>query len=245
MQDIQLFKAPLPPAEEFRVDPTPEALTLRENLIATANLIQTVKTPEENSACSDVGSAIQKQIKSTEQDGLKLRRPYNSRADIIKQAQDDYLAPLRPILARLGRLATVFRVEQEAKAERECQARAAEIVRLQEQARKAAEDAQKKEAAGDLAGALMGELAAQAAAVMTTTAIAAPEPEATKTAGQSFQDRVLGWECTDPIALWNARPELCNGPTPKASAIKACCVPEVPVPGLRLWWEAKTVFKSR
>lgn len=36
-----------------------------------------------------------------------------------------------------------------------------------------------------------------------------------------------------------------NPPTPKASAIKAVCVPEIPVLGLKLWWEARTTFKSR
>ena len=141
-------------------------------------------------------------------------------------------------MTRLGRLASAYRLEQERKAEAERQARAAEIARLQEQELKAAEEARKLQEAGDLAGALMGDLITEAAQTATTTAIAAPPPEATKTAGQSFQARTLGWECTDPIALWNARPDLCEPPKPKASAIKAVCSPEHPVPGLRLWWEA-------
>jgi hypothetical protein len=152
---------------------------------------------------------------------------------------------LRPHLPRLGGFSAAFRTEQERQAEADLRARASEIARLQEQHRKAAEDARKAAEANDLAGALMGDLIAQAISVATSAAIAAPEPEATKTAGQSFRDRVLGWECTDPIALWNARPELCNAPTPKASAIKATCAPEHPVPGLKLWWESKISFKSR
>ena len=111
--------------------------------------------------------------------------------------------------------------------------------------RKNAEEAQKKAAVGDLVGSLMADIKATALAAATTAAVAAPPPEATKTAGQSFQDRVLGWECTDPVALWNARPDLMNAPTPNPSAIKAVCAPERPVPGLRLWWESKVSFKCK
>lgn len=244
MTDIELFKtSPLPAG--FVCTPTPEALAQRQTLLDVAETITRCTTPEENEMIAQCGSAMQKMVKSAKKDGLEIRRPLNAIADIIKRTEDSFLAPLIPHMARIGQFATAFRMEQERKAEAERQARAAEIVRLQEQARKAAEDARKKEEAGDLAGALMGELAAQAAGMATTTAISVPEPEATKTAGQSFKPKELGWECTDPIALWNARPELCEPPMPKASAIRSVCVPEIPVPGLKLWWESRITFKRR
>ena len=241
---MQLFQIP-PPPQELTVAPEPQALEQRQTLLDVAETIRTVTTADDNELAAQCGSGIQKMLKGVEGARKDLTAPYLAAQRAIKATADSFCEPLTKAMDRLGRLAIGYRQEQERKAEVERQARAAEIMRLQEQQRKAADDARKAAEAGDLAGALMGDLIAQAAGVQTSTALAAPEPEATKTAGQSFTDRVLGWECTDPIALWNARPELCNPPTPKASAIKALCAPERPVPGLRLWWESKVSFKSR
>lgn len=244
MNDIEIFRH-TPPPVGLLIEPSPEGLAERDALITEAVFIDSVKTPEENERCADVGSAIQTQIKRTEKTGLELRRPYNFEADKIKAVQEAYLNPLRPHLTRLGRLAAVYRTEQEAQAERERRARTAEIVRLQEQARLADEDARKAAEKGDQMAELAADIGRQALSDLTIAAISKPEPEATKTACQAFKARELGWECTDPIALYRARPELCNAPTPKPSAIKAVCCPEMPVPGLRLWWEAIVSFKSR
>ena len=241
---MQLFQLPPPPADLI-VAPEPQALEQRQTLLDVAEDISSVTTAEENTYAAMCGSGIQKMIKGVEAARKDLTAPYLAAQRSIKATADTFCEPLNKAMDRLGRLAVGYRQEQERKAEVERHARTAEIVRLQEQARKAADDARQAAEAGDLAGALMGDLIAQAAGVQTSTALAAPEPEATKTAGQSFQDRVLGWECLDAVALWNARPELCNGPTPKASAIKACCSPESPVPGLKLWYESKINFKSR
>ena len=241
---MQLFQIP-PPPQELTVTPEPQALEQRQTLLDVAESIKAVATAEENDYAALCGSGIQKMLKGVEGARKDLTAPYLAAQRAIKATADTFCEPLVKAMDRLGRLVAVHRVEQERKAEVERQARAAEIMRLQEQQRKAADDARKAAEAGDLAGALMGDLIAQAAGVQTSNAIALPEPEAVKTTGQSFQDRVLGWECTDPIALWNARPELCNPPTPKASAIKATCAPERPVPGLRLFWESKVSFKSR
>jgi hypothetical protein len=243
---MQLFQIPPPPAD-LVVAPEPQALALeqRQTLLDVAESIKVVATAEENELAAQCGSGIQKMLNGVEAARKDLTAPYLAAQRAIKATADSFCEPLAKAMDRLGRLAIGYRQEQERKAEVERQARAAEIIRLQEQQRKAADDARKAAEAGDLAGALMGDLIAQAAGVQTSNAIALPEPETTKTAGQSFQDRVLGWECTDPIALWNARPDLCNPPEPKASAIKATCAPERPVPGLRLWWESKVSFKSR
>jgi hypothetical protein len=241
---MQLFKIPPPPADLI-CTPEQQAVLERDNLVSFAAGIQTVTTDKQNQDVAIIGSNIQTLLKGVEAARKDLTAPYLAAQRAIKATADAFCEPLTKAMDRLGRLAVGYRQEQERKAEVERQARAAEIMRLQEQQRKAADDARKAAEAGDLAGALMGDLIAQAAGVQTSNAIALPEPEATKTAGQSFTDRVLGWECTDPITLWNARPELCEPPKPKASAIKACCAPERPVPGLRLWWESKVNFKSR
>lgn len=67
-----------------------------------------------------------------------------------------------------------------------------------------------------------------------------PQPKAR---GQRNHE-TLRWEVTDIDALYRARPDLCRL-EPKASAIQALCVPEMPPPGLKLWWEKKTIFTTR
>ena len=241
---MQLFQIPPPPAD-LVCTPEQEALAARDTLLATATSIQAVRSPEDNQQCSVVGSEMQKLVKGVESARKDLTAPYLAAQRSIKATADAFCEPLLKALARLGNLASAYRQDQERKAEAERQARAAEIARLQEQERRAAEEARHAAEKHDLAGELMADLRSTALATATMKAITSPPPEATKTAGQSFQDRVLGWECTDPIALWNARPDLCNGPTPKASAIKAVCAPERPVPGLKLWWQSRVSFKSR
>ena len=240
---MQLFKIPSPP-QDLTCTPEQQDLTERDNLLATAASIQAVTTAEDNLRCSSVGTRLQTMIKTTKATGLDLRRPYNAAADAIKAAEDAFLEPLKPQLDRLGRLASVYRAEQERKAEAERRRRAEEIARLQEQERKAAEDARKAAEKGDLVGGLMADIQAAALVAATDAAIAAPPPEAQKTTGQSFRPGELCWECTDIAALYAARPDLCNAPTPKASAIKSTCSPERPVPGLRLWSESKVNFKA-
>ena len=71
------------------------------------------------------------------------------------------------------------------------------------------------------------------------------EPIAERAVAQGQQLRkILRWECTDIAALVAARPDLCKI-EPKGSAIQAVCVPEMPVPGLKLWWDEKAVFTTR
>jgi len=242
MQLVKITAAPL----DFSCKPTPEAIANRDALVAEALTFDHVPTnAEENEALTECGAAIQTLTKSTEKDGLELRRPLNSRADEIKGVQDSYLDPLRPHLKRLGSFAAAYRTEEERKAESERRARAEEITKLQDQERQAAEDAKKAAETGDAMGELVADIGAQALSDLTTAAISKPEPEAVKTPGQSFTERVLCWECTDPFALYRARPDLCEPIKPKASAIRAVCCPEMPVPGLRLWWESRVNFNSR
>jgi hypothetical protein len=240
---MQLFKVPPPPID-LVASPEPQALAQRQTLLDVAATIESVATSEDNELAAQCGSGIQKMLKGVESARKDLTAPYLAAQRTIKATADAFCEPLTKALDRLGRLAVGYRQEQERKAEAERQARAAEIARLQEQERKAVEAAKKSAASGDLMATFNADLMAGALAAATTAAIMAPEPVATKTSGQNFQEKVLGWECTDPIALWNARPELCEPPKPKASAIKAVCCPEMPVPGLKLWWTSTVSFKA-
>lgn len=88
------------------------------------------------------------------------------------------------------------------------------------------------------------DLAAEAVTDQDFQAVMA-EPIVERAVAQGQQLRqVLRWEVTDLDALYRARPDLCRIEA-KASAIQAVCVPEMPVPGLKLWWEEKTIFTTR
>lgn len=241
---MQLFKLP-PPPTDLVAEPEPQALAQRETLLDVASEMKAVQTEAENSHVALVGSGIRKLVNDVETARKELTAPYLAAQRAIKRVADDFCAPLLEQMDRLGRLSAVYRIEQERRAADERQKRADEIAKLQEQERQAAEAARKAAEQGDLMATLQADIKATALAAATTAAVAAPPPEATKTTGQAFQGKVLGWECVDPIALWNARPDLCEPPKPKASAIRSTCVPERPVPGLKLWWESKVSFKSR
>lgn len=68
-------------------------------------------------------------------------------------------------------------------------------------------------------------------------------PVMDKARGQTMRQK-LCYEVTDIMALVKARPDLCKIEA-KASAINSTCIPEVPVPGLRLWWENQSTYTSR
>lgn len=86
--------------------------------------------------------------------------------------------------------------------------------------------------------------AANAAEIASRAAIVAPLPEVQRTRGQTVK-KVLRWEVTDIAALYAARPDLCKPVEVKPSAVQATCVPERPVPGLKLWWEESVIYTSR
>ena len=241
---MQLFKIPSPPAN-LECNPEPQALAERDTLLAKSSGLREILTPQANELCAEIGSSIQKLVKGVESARKELTAPYLAAQRAIKSTADTFCEPLLIDLDRLGRLASVYRVEEERKAEAERQARTNEIARLQEQERQAAEAARLAAEKHDLMAEVNAGIQVAALATATTAAIAAPPPEAAKTAGQRFTARKLFVEVVDPIALWNSRPELCNPPTAKLSAINAVCTPEQPVAGLRLWWESKVDFNRR
>jgi hypothetical protein len=241
---MQLFKMPVV-TQDLTCTTDQEGLAARKDLLDRAGYIQSITSQEVNDQCAAIGSDIQRLLKGVEAARKDLTSPYLAAQRAIKATADAFSEPLETALTRLGRLASAYRLEQERKAEAERQARAVEIQRLQEAERKAADEARKAAEAGDLIAGINADILSQTIAVAVDAAVAAPEPVTVKTQGQSFQARTLAWECTDPVALWNARPDLCIAPAPKASAIRSICTPEHPIPGLRLWWESKVNFKSR
>jgi hypothetical protein len=96
------------------------------------------------------------------------------------------------------------------------------------------------------------EMAVDLAEQAERSAIVAPQPEPEKAKGMATT-KVLKWECVDIHALYKARPDLCNPPTPKKSAINSTCSapesateasPDTTIPGLKLYWTDKTTIRK-
>ncbi len=226
---------------------TPDDEDARNELALEARSITSIANADEQQRASTMGSAIQKYIKSVGAARLELARPLNDAAKLLIQLETDHCAPLLAEKDRLGRLVTQFQQEERRRVEREEQARAEAIAKLE--AERIALEKQAQSAAGtiqsesDLNRAIEAEKAALEANQAARQAIVAPLPEMNKARGAATR-RVLKWEVVDLNALYKARPELCRIEA-KASAINATCVPEMAVPGLRLWWEDATSFRAR
>ena len=84
------------------------------------------------------------------------------------------------------------------------------------------------------------ELAKAASEVQVV--LAAPLPTKAKATGSTLR-QMLRFEVLDIRAVYQARPELCTIEI-KKSAVQATCVPEIPVPGLKLWYENVTSIRG-
>ena len=109
---MQLLKLPkLPPA--FEVTITEEAIARRDDLLAQAAVIQAVQTEADNLKCTEVGSAMRGLVKEADAAVEEVGLPfYNAHKKVLSKGKD-FKAALLSSLDRLGRLASVFRVEQE------------------------------------------------------------------------------------------------------------------------------------
>ena len=240
---MKLFKLPEPVQVECSAEIW--ALAQRDNLLDASRTVAQIKTADQNQTAAAYGQAMRKHLNAVEKDRKEITLPYLEAQRTIKRVADEYCLPLTKELHRLESLSVSYVSEQERIAEAERKARAEEIARLaaaEAKQRQAAIEAEKK---GDMTTSLIAEMVADQVLITSQAIISTPEPEREKVAGQSFTEKVLGWECTDPIALWNARPDLCKPPEPKGSAIHVSCSPERPVPGLKLWWKSRVTFKTR
>ena len=196
---MKLFKLPEP--LPIQCEPEPEALAQRETLMDAGQAITRIQTADHNQQAAMVGQAIRKQVNEVERTRKEITIPYLEAQRTIKRVADEYCLPLTKELHRLESLSVSYVSEQERIAEAERKARAEEIARLaatEAAQRQAAIEAQKK---GDLTTSLIAEMVADQVLVTSQAIISTPEPEREKVAGQSFTEKVLAWECTDPIAL--------------------------------------------
>lgn len=216
-------------------------------LLTRSRMAVAVTTPAEQGWAVEASRDIRTHVKQVRALSLDYRRPLNEVAKRIKEVEDGYCAPLEAEQRRVERLVVDFQLKEQRRVEAEERIRQAEIARLEaarleaeEKARKAAE---RMSTDAGLAQAVKAEEKAAAVEQKLQDAIRAPLPEVAKASGVAMK-RVLRYEVTDINALVKARPDLCKI-EPKPSAIQAVCVPEIPVPGLKLWWEMTANTRTR
>lgn len=241
---MQLITQSIQLPDRYTVPETTEAH--RNDLALRATSITAVASADDNEAAGEIVRDIRKYCKDAEFVRTTISRPLLDAQKQLKALVDDHVAPLVLEQQRIERLAVQFaqaearRVAREQE-EQQAAYRKAEAERMaaEEKARQAAEKANTEK---QQVNAIKLAQAAEAKAAEVATVLAAPAPVVQKSKGQQTK-KVLCYEVTDLRALYAARPELCTVEA-KASAIKAVCVPELPVPGLKLWYEDRVVFSS-
>lgn len=190
---------------------------------------------------------IRRHLKDVEDARVTLTAPLLAAQRLLKSLSDDYCKPLADELKRLERMATDFndaekRRVQEAERVRIMAFQRANQERLEAE-EKARKSALKINTDGQLAKAMQTEQAALEAAQKAQDILRAPTAEVAKAKGQSVR-KYLKHEVLDIKAVYAARPELCHIEI-KPAAVQATCVPEVPVPGLHLYWQERSTFSTR
>jgi len=220
---------------------------LRDKLAMAAMSIKVITDNASNLAARNAAVAIRSHIRDVEAERQRLTKPLLAGQKMLIQLANDHLQPLQGELDRLERLAADYlqaearRVERErADQDKRLAGLLQERLDLEHQATVAASSVTTE---AELAKAIEAEQIAKEAAWAVQTAIAQPLARMDKARGQQLRT-VLCWECTDIVALYKARPDLCKI-TPSAACILDSCVPEMPVPGLKLWWETRSTFSTR
>jgi hypothetical protein len=214
----------------------PQKLTIpAETRQAQQELLKRPVPPVTNAVTQQFAVDVGREIRGLENSVEKLRKdmtkPLRDLIDQINKICGDYSEPLTTRREQLQKAVNEFGEAEEKRVQLETAARLEELKRLQAPV----------ETNGDVS---QQELTAYRNEQQAEELMRAPLPEVQKANGAATR-KDLGWECTDPIALWNARPELCHPPQPKPSAIRLLCVPEMPVVGLKLWWEKNTTIRTR
>lgn len=226
---------------------TYEATGARDEIALRAFFINEITDAAQNNAAREVAVEIRRYLKSVEAARTGLTKPLLDAQKAMKALADQHVAPLAQELVRLENLAADFLIADQRRVAREEAARQ-EAYQKAEAQRKALEAAAIAAAAAvttdaQLESAIKIEATAVAAEVAVQQIIQAPQPRLDKASGQSLK-KVLKYEVTDIRALAAARPDLVRI-EPNCSGIQSTCIPEIPVPGLRLWWEMKATFSSR
>lgn len=229
--------------------PPSDVVKKRTELISVSQKIKTVTNAALQDSAVQAARDIRTWIKEVETARTALTKPLLETQRLIKSLADEHCAPLIEEQKRVERLVTGFQEQEVARVAREEASRQEAFDKAQRE-KLEAEDGARTAAERARSGGTKFQIniaekkleEAEAAGVNLQNIIAAPLAEIQKSSGAATR-KILKWEVTDINALAKARPDLCRIEA-KASAIQSTCVPEMPVPGLKLWWENKTSIRS-
>lgn len=242
MQLLKQDPQPLPPPAV-----SAEAEEFRNQLVLAAQTITRITDSQTNLSARNTAVTIREHLKAVEGERVRLTKPLLLGQRLLKSLAEDHVAPLEAELGRLERLATDWLLAEQRRVDREKAAQDQELTRLMTE-RLAAEALAAKAASecsteAELAQALEIEAKAREMALAVQTAVAEPLARVDKARGQSIR-QVMCYEITDIEALRQAKPD-CVKLVPCAAMIQELCVPELPTPGLRCWWESRATYSTR
>lgn len=198
----------------------------RDELALLASDIKTVSMAADNALAGQVVVQMRKHVKAIEEMRLTRTRPLLDAQKLLKSFYDNHSEKLNSEIVRLQRLGTNF-IESENR-------------RVSEEKKERQSKFQEAQTAQFSAANPVQEMISRR---KVQNIIAEPEPEANRAKGQTMK-QVLRYEVIDILELVKARPDLCKIEA-KASAINAVCNPNLPVPGLKLWFENVGTYTTR
>lgn len=205
---------------------TPEVSFNRNGLALSAYNIKSVTTAGQNQISGECVVKMRKHVKDVTADRMKRTKILDDAKKLIMDFYGEHCEILETEIKRLTNLGTNF-IESENK-------RVAEEEAERQRKFKEAQEAQFN------ATTPVQEMIARR---KVQNIIATPEPEVQKAKGQSVK-QALRYEVTDILELVRHNPQLCKIEV-KASAINATCHPNLPVPGLKLWFENVATYTTR
>jgi len=243
----------LPPAYSL----TQEASTFVAGLMLESQGIEAVTDAQSQQHAVAMGRAFRAHLAEVEATRKALKEPILTAGRMLDSIATEHCDPMVAEVSRLESLIAAFQRQEQERVAEEQRRRQEEIDRLAKE-RLAAENALQDAPASAENDALADiqrqqlEMAVDLAEQAERSAIVAPPPEPEKAKGMATT-KVLKWECVDIHALYKARPDLCNAPTPKKSAINSTCSapesateanPDATIPGLKLFWTDKTTIRK-
>lgn len=232
------------------VQPVPVALSAElrsrvEALAVQAQQITEVDNPEQQVQAANACKAIAIQLKEIEDSRKAIKSPLLEIGRQIDRVAEEAGKPILDEKSRLAGLVTQYQIKEEKKAaiqremaRQEQERIAKEAAELAEKARLAALDKNTDQ----MDAAVLDELAKEKMTQLSQ-AVSAPPPAPPKASGMVTR-KELRYEITDPMKVFARWPHFFELKE-KVSVIKGTITKEFDCPGMRVWEEQTTTFRTK
>lgn len=229
---------------------SPEAASKQGELLQLASLIGQVTDTREQQAAVKFCRELQGVLKDTELTRKAVKSPVLNIGRSVDELADAFSAPLKVQMDRIGKLVALFQEQEKQRCLREEAEIRGQAELLVEETRRKQEEAQTAAAqfnttnAGEheLNKAIIAEQALQAAEAEKRRVMVMPVPEAQKERGASVR-RVPVVEVVDIEAVFHHDKRLVRMELNKG-LLNEILVEGIVIPGLKVAWESKTIFRS-